>query len=310
MYINRGLQQDVMLFVNRVAEIIHHHVVESGGAPNKNIGDAFLLVWKLDSSANGGRSYLQKEVFDAALVSFQKIISEIKRIGNLAAFIQEETNSSSAWRSSLKDFQVNIGFGLHEGWAIEGSIGSKLKVDASYLSPHVNLASRLETATKHYHVPLLMSEAFVTGLTGTMQSTCRRCDRVTFKGSNEPMTIYVQDSGFEHLKKILEVDKEHNVKIQEATKPGDNEELKKMGIDTNAVLESLNSSSTLNIREVYDEAFNAYLNGDWDKSKVLFHFWLKSFPGDTVATVLVEYLIQHNFICPSEWKGYHSLKDK
>ncbi len=34
------------------------------------------------------------------------------------------------------------------GWAIEGAIGSEFKIDASYLSPHVNMASRLEAATK------------------------------------------------------------------------------------------------------------------------------------------------------------------
>lgn len=34
-----------------------------------------------------------------------------------------------------------MGFGLHYGWAIEGAIGSKMKVDASYLSPHVNMVS-------------------------------------------------------------------------------------------------------------------------------------------------------------------------
>lgn len=32
-----------------------------------------------------------------------------------------------------------LGLGLHIGWAIEGSIGSNYKIDASYLSPNVNL---------------------------------------------------------------------------------------------------------------------------------------------------------------------------
>jgi len=46
------------------------------------------------------------------------------------------------------------------GWGIEGSIGSDYKIDASYLSPNVNMASRLENATKHYGIPLLVSGAF------------------------------------------------------------------------------------------------------------------------------------------------------
>ena len=47
------------------------------------------------------------------------------------------------------------GFGLHHGWAIEGAIGSEHKVDASYLSPHVNMSARLEAATKQFGVSLV-----------------------------------------------------------------------------------------------------------------------------------------------------------
>jgi class 3 adenylate cyclase len=48
----------------------------------------------------------------------------------------------------MKNYAIKIGFGLHVGWAIEGPIGSQFKIDASYLSPNVNIASRLEAATK------------------------------------------------------------------------------------------------------------------------------------------------------------------
>jgi hypothetical protein len=43
------LQTKVMTFVNRIASIVHTNVVKFGGSPNKNIGDAFLFVWKLTS---------------------------------------------------------------------------------------------------------------------------------------------------------------------------------------------------------------------------------------------------------------------
>jgi class 3 adenylate cyclase len=46
------------------------------------------------------------------------------------------------------DYKIKMGFGLHLGWAIEGAIGSHFKIDASYLSPNVNMASRLNAATK------------------------------------------------------------------------------------------------------------------------------------------------------------------
>ena len=66
-------------------------------------------------------------------------------------------------------FAVNTGYGLHMGWAIEGAIGSALKIDASYLSPNVNLASRLEAATKQYGVRILLSEQVVS----VMSAKCK-----------------------------------------------------------------------------------------------------------------------------------------
>jgi len=35
-----------MTYVNRVAEIAHSMVDRYGGSTNKNIGEAFLMVWK------------------------------------------------------------------------------------------------------------------------------------------------------------------------------------------------------------------------------------------------------------------------
>eukprot|EP00913_Durusdinium_trenchii_P032649 g30558.t1 len=43
------LQGKVMTFVNQIAEIVHGLVCEFHGAPNKNSGERFLLVWRLGS---------------------------------------------------------------------------------------------------------------------------------------------------------------------------------------------------------------------------------------------------------------------
>lgn len=57
----------------------------------------------------------------------------------------------------MPNYEVKMGFGLHVGWSIEGAIGSNYKIDASYLSPNVNMSGRLEAATKAYGVPLLIT---------------------------------------------------------------------------------------------------------------------------------------------------------
>ena len=38
-----------MVFVNTIGEVVHTIVDRFNGAANKNIGDAFLLVWKIPS---------------------------------------------------------------------------------------------------------------------------------------------------------------------------------------------------------------------------------------------------------------------
>ena len=76
------LQTDVMVFVNEIAEIVHGMVDRFCGQANKNIGDAFLLVWKFnenDSTKNeNGEIELKDEarishISDLPVVSFLKI---------------------------------------------------------------------------------------------------------------------------------------------------------------------------------------------------------------------------------------------
>jgi class 3 adenylate cyclase len=57
----------------------------------------------------------------------------------------------------MPGFEVKMGYGLHLGWAIEGALGSFYKIDATYLSPNVNMANRLEAGTKIYGVSLLLT---------------------------------------------------------------------------------------------------------------------------------------------------------
>ncbi len=43
---NEVLQEDIMAFVNQIADVVHFCVDKFGGSANKNIGEAFLLIWK------------------------------------------------------------------------------------------------------------------------------------------------------------------------------------------------------------------------------------------------------------------------
>lgn len=43
------LQEGVMLFVNEIGEIVHGETDKYLGTANKNVGDAFMLVWKFEA---------------------------------------------------------------------------------------------------------------------------------------------------------------------------------------------------------------------------------------------------------------------
>jgi class 3 adenylate cyclase len=123
-----------------------------------------------------------QQLADMALISFLKIISGIKKSRKLLRY-----KENAALNARIPNYSIKMGFGLHVGWAIEGAIGSFYKIDASYLSPNVNMASRLEAATKQFGVQLLISGQLFIVLTESAQQHMRQIDRVTVKGSVEPL---------------------------------------------------------------------------------------------------------------------------
>jgi class 3 adenylate cyclase len=76
---------------------------------------------------------------EQALIGYLKIIVEINRNQSILQYRQDPLLTNRG----QDEFKVRMGFGLHAGWAIEGAVGSVFKVDATYLSPHVNMAARL-----------------------------------------------------------------------------------------------------------------------------------------------------------------------
>lgn len=163
------LKKDVMQFVNEVAEIVHNLVNQHLGAANKNIGEAFLLVWKIEQSQTvlgedgqliaDPKSAKVKALADLATLSFIKIQAAIHRSKKLEKY---QENRELKKNNHGKPYKPNMGFGLHIGWGVEGAIGSKFKIDASYLSPNVNMSARLEAASRQFGVPMLVRYFSVT----------------------------------------------------------------------------------------------------------------------------------------------------
>mmetsp|Transcript_30364 Transcript_30364/g.44687 ORF Transcript_30364/g.44687 Transcript_30364/m.44687 type:complete len:871 (-) Transcript_30364:458-3070(-) len=188
------LQEEVMLFVNRIAYILHGIVVQYDGAANKNIGDAFLLTWKVDPLCLHSCEALNY-YGDKAVLSLVKTMILMRRHEEFLCNFS--SRSLSALYERMPRYKCKMGCGLHFGWAIEGAIGSDKKIDASYISPHVNWSEFLESSTKAYGVPLLMSEPFFELLSPVLKKHCRQVDNIR-KGETEEVTgLYTFDANFD-----------------------------------------------------------------------------------------------------------------
>jgi hypothetical protein len=112
------LQEEVMLFVNRIAHILHSIVVQCDGAANKNIGDAFLITWKVNIGAVTIGCENHTYLGDKALYSFVKTMIEMAKQTD---FLCDFSNRAiSELYERMPGYKCRIGCGLHFGWAIEG----------------------------------------------------------------------------------------------------------------------------------------------------------------------------------------------
>jgi hypothetical protein len=159
-----------------------------------------------DAKTQQAHSATMKHLADQSMVAFLSTIREVALTQELAHWRHNEhlcamlpssasSSSPSPGSAPAPHYEVDMGFGLHVGWAIEGAIGSVHKIDASYLSPNVNIASRLCGATKQYGVRLLLSGPLHSLLQPEIRARCRLLDRITVKGSKEPLSVFTFDVG-------------------------------------------------------------------------------------------------------------------
>ena len=322
------LQEEVMLFVNRIAHILHGIVVQCSGSANKNIGDAFLLTWKIDESLEPAEVSL---LADQALLAFCKSLIELCRYQDFICNFS--ITATNRLYKRFPGYKVRIGSGLHVGWAIEGAIGSNMKIDASYLSPHVNMSEYLESSTKAYGVPLLMSEAFFRLLTPSANKYCRQVDRLKRSETEEPFGLFTYDSDLNYefetdghrnrrksltnatpaTKKSLSNSKSTSNRDLEAAENDDEESedgdskptvtvepYTKDAWETDLDLVRLRHLVNDAFRTVWKEGMAAYIKGDWQKAETM----RSSNAQDGPSKFLIKVIDEHGGTAPHDWQGY------
>lgn len=289
------------------------------GNTNKNIGDAFLLVWKLPDSElenriNGlavKRSKLVRSICDLSMLSFVKILIRLTFKQKILQY-----SSNPHLNDRLPNFKVKMGFGLHMGWAIEGAIGSEYKIDASYLSPNVNIAARLEAATKQYGVQLLISDKIHEFCSKKCKNILRAIDIVTVKGSINPLGLFTAD--FKENEEGTTFQKEegqtgHKIKKNFLTEMVENDQFKPgRYIDADRLLKTLliQSDREIQFKNSFKLGFDHYIGGKWDLSKKWLDESLILKPNDGPTMTLRKFIEKFEFVAPKDWKGYRELTEK
>jgi class 3 adenylate cyclase len=332
------LQEKVMIFVNEIAEIVHEITAEHCGSANKNIGDAFLLVWKFEDeftdNTDGALSLKNinavNQICDMALISFIKILGAVHK-----SFKLDKYRKNEGLNKRIKNYCVKMGFGLHLGWSIEGAIGSTFKIDASYLSPNVNTASKLEEKTKEYGVQLVISGEFIKYISAEAKKRVRIIDKFIGE-TGEEETVYTVDIDTNSLKiedqdpeednrdgnenivatnlvtaismKKLEKYKKRlkrKFNYQDAIEGVRNvwREFEESDIDYSIMRRKF----TEEFYENYNKGFDNFMNGDWNVAKKYFEA-AEEVLGDKDGPTenLMHIMKEHNFVKPHDWKGNRS----
>jgi len=128
---------------------------------------------------------------DRAAIGMLKSFASIHRDNNLRQFMYEVRLTNG---NPEEPFHAKITFGLDAGYAMEGAVGSVYKVDATYLGPHVNMASRMQSACKQFGVSLLCSKDFQCLLSPEAKQKFRHVDTCTVKGVQKAQPIYTYDA--------------------------------------------------------------------------------------------------------------------
>lgn len=128
-------------------------IEKNNGFIDKFIGDAIMAIF-----------HLPEEGLKASV----EMIEELQKLN--------EGRSNAGYRA------LRIGIGLNTGMLMMGTIGHEDRLSTTVIGDTVNLSARLESLTKEYFTPILVSEFTVSKLTEDNKEYLREIDTVVVKG--------------------------------------------------------------------------------------------------------------------------------
>ncbi|MEO5364270.1 MAG: hypothetical protein H7838_11695 [Magnetococcus sp. DMHC-8] len=153
-------------FINNYLRFVGPMIQKHGGFIDKFIGDCIMALFSIQDGEIGC------DAIEAAIE-----MSQILKVYN-------------GYRRKSNYRPIRVGIGIHTGLVYLGTVGFEERMDTTVVGDAVNLASRLESLTKHYGITIAISHA-ARATTGRCRGyRVREIDTVRVKGRNDPVTVW------------------------------------------------------------------------------------------------------------------------
>ncbi|MFZ4681081.1 MAG: adenylate/guanylate cyclase domain-containing protein [Terrimicrobiaceae bacterium] len=164
--------EETVSLLNDYFEKMIEAVFKNNGHLNKFMGDGLMALF----GALRDDDYQEEHAIQAAL-DMRGVLSDLQK---------KWSTSQDQSRRSLTE--LRIGIGINTGLAIVGNIGSKQRMEFTAIGDAVNLASRLEQATRERQVDILVSE--YTFVSARNRFPFEPAGEIPLKGKSESVRTY------------------------------------------------------------------------------------------------------------------------
>ena len=144
-------------------------VLKESGTLQKFIGDAIMAAWG-DTHSEG----LAEDARRAVSAALQMRAARVKL--------------NERWAAQPDRVKLKTGIGVNHGEIIVGNIGHPQRMEFTVLGDGVNLAARLESATKQFHTDILIGEE--TEKLTREHFIYRSVGAIAFKGKTKPIEVF------------------------------------------------------------------------------------------------------------------------
>jgi adenylate cyclase len=168
--------EETVSLLNDYFEKMIEAVFKNNGHLNKFMGDGLMALF----GALRDDDYQEEHAIQAAL-DMRTVLGELQKKW-----------SASQDKSRHGLIELRIGIGINTGLAIVGNIGSKQRMEFTAIGDAVNLASRLEHATREHDVDILVSE--YTFVAARSRFPFRPCGEISVKGKAQTVRTYTIDT--------------------------------------------------------------------------------------------------------------------